>query len=191
LSSVTKAKISLKEGIIELEGSEAFVTKHLEAFKKDIARMKVASENQEHQTSDFDNQNSPKKKRKAKGTTPRIVQPIPLDLKQKENILGFKEFYKQKSPKSDMERVAVIAYYLKKYHNKNNIEAGHVVSCCKEVHCRVPADIKQTFKNAQHRYGWVKVLENGKFAEITIQGENLVENDLPRKRDAERIKAAA
>jgi hypothetical protein len=190
--SVTKAKINLKEGTIELEGSEVFVTKQLEIFTKEMQSRKfeMEGETETDQTKSPEVQTTEGKRRKRKGVTPRIVAAIALDLKQKGDKPALKDFYKQKAPSTDMERVTVFAYYAKKYLSMDKIEAGHVVSCCKEVHCRIPADIGQTFYNAQQHHAWLKVEKNGKFASITIQGENLVENDLPRKKDATANKTA-
>lgn len=187
MSVVTKAKINLKEGTIELEGSEAFVIKQLETFTKEMKGFKP--ETDQGRGSETDTTGS-RKRRKRVAKTPRIVAAISLDLKQKGEKPALKDFYKQKAPTTDMERVTIFAYYLKKYLSIDKTEAGHVVSCCKEVHCRIPADIPQTFYNAQQHHAWVKVEKNGKFASITIQGENLIENDLPRKKDATRNKTA-
>lgn len=185
MSVITKAKINLKEGTIELEGSEAFVTGQLQTFTKEMKGLRFKPETE----SGSELGTSQRRKRK-KSATPRLVAAIALDLTEKGEKPALKDFYKLKAPKTDMERVTVFAYYLKKYLSTNKIEAGHVVSCCKEVHCRIPTDIPQTFYNAQQHYAWVKVEESGKFASITIPGENLVETELPRKKDVTTSKTA-
>jgi hypothetical protein len=189
LSIVTKAKINLKEGTIDLEGSEAFVTAQLQIFAKEMKGLRFTPEIGTGKTGSSEAaETSEGRKRRRKGATPRLVAAIPLDLKAKDGKPDLKEFYKQKAPKSDMERVTLFAYYLKKYLNTDQIEAGHVVSCCKEVHCKIPADISQTFYNAQQHYAWLKAKEHGKLASITVQGDNLIETELPRKKDVTRSK---
>ena len=190
MSITTKAKINLKEGTVELEGSEGFVTKQLEIFAKEMKGLRIETETKPEEGKSPETQTPEEKKRRRKGVIPRLVAAIALDLKQKGENPALKDFYKQKAPSTDMERVTVFAYYLKKYLSIDKIEAGHIVSCCKEVHCRIPSDIGQTFYNTQQHHAWLKVEQNGKFAAITIQGENLVEKDLPRKKDATANKTA-
>lgn len=179
LSMVTKGKINLKEGTIELEGSETFVSKYLDLFKKEMKGTGFPSETETTDTG----ARTQKKRRQRIGKKPRLVAAIALDLKEKGEKPSLRSLYKGKNPKTNMEKVTVFAYYLKKHLKVNRIEAGHVVSCCKEVGCRVPADISQTFYNTQQLHAWLKVEEAGKFASITTQGENLVDIDLPRKKN--------
>ena len=129
------------------------------------------------------------KKHRRKNATPRIVQPIALDLKKTEKRPSLKDFYLQKNPITDMERATVFAYYLKKYLGIPKIEPGHMVSCCRDVSAKIPSDIGMTFYNAQKRYAWLQLDEKGK-AEISIQGENMIEG-LPRKKNAPQGKTTA
>jgi hypothetical protein len=192
--SSTKAKINLKEGIIELEGSENFVIKQLDIFKDLIQNQKSpplakAPESSINQSESTDDQNSEEKKHRRKNASPKIVQPIALDLKKTDNRPSLQEFYSTKNPKTAMEKATVFAYYLKKYLNTPKIEAGHVVSCCRAVSTKVPNDIGMTFYNAQKLYAWLQLDTSGK-AEISIQGENMVEA-LPRNKDVNKNKATA
>ena len=184
----TKAKMNLKEGTVELEGSEAFVSKYLDTFAKELKTIPTVKTESKMVTAQPETVTVEPQKRRRIGKTPRLVAAIPLDLKEEGDKPSLKDFYKGKAPSTDMERVTVFAYYLKKYLGIDKIEAGHVVSCCKDVNSRIPADIGQTFYNAQQHYAWVKVAENGKFASVTVQGDNLVENDLPREKNATRDK---
>jgi hypothetical protein len=189
LSMVTKAKINLKEGTIELEGSEAFVTKYLEEFRKQIQDIKFsetvtpAGKVKTHEVKE-------KPTKKKVGKTPQTVAPIPLDLKKKDDKPALRDFFKEKNPKSHMENLTVFAYYLKKHLNINEMQMGHVVSCCNEVERKVPSNIPMMFRNIQHFKGWVDVLTGGESAQITTQGENFVEFDLPRKENATADKTA-
>lgn len=186
---VTKAKINLKEGTVELEGSEAFVSKYLEEFRKQIQGIKFsetatpAGEVKTHEVKE-------KPTKKKVGKTFQTVAPIPLDLKKKDDKPALRDFFKLKNPKNYMENLTVFAYYLKKYLSINEMQMGHVVSCCKEVRCKVPANIPMMFKNIQHFKGWIDVLTGGESAQITTQGENYVEFDLPRKENVKADKTA-
>ncbi|MGA2384972.1 MAG: hypothetical protein ABSG33_00390 [Candidatus Bathyarchaeia archaeon] len=195
MSATTKAKINLKDGIIELEGSENFVTKQLDNFAQKIGNLTSPfPQPPKPDTDETGNDASQgaavdEKRRRKKNATPRIVPPLPLDLKKTNERPSLKEFYDQKKPKTDMERATVFAYYLKRYLNIKKIEPGHVVSCCKDVSAKVPSDIGMTFYNAQNLYAWLQLDETGK-AEISIQGENMVES-LPRKKDVSKDKTTA
>jgi hypothetical protein len=188
MSVVTKAKIDLRLGIIELEGSEAFVTKYLDSFKQEMKGFKF-SEIEPDTKKEKEKAESEKPKKKP-GKTPQTVAPIPLDLKAKDDRLALRDFFKNKDPKNYMENLTVFAYYLKKYMNISEMLTGHVVSCCKEVGRKVPTNIPMMFKNIKHFKGWVDVGTGGESATITTQGENFVEFDLPRKEHATKDKTA-
>ena len=180
MSGVTKAKINLKEGIIELEGNEDFVVKQLELFKKELQIPKTPIGG----TTSFEKDDSDKKERKKKaGKTIQTIEPIPLLLKG-DGQPSLESFYKEKKPKTSMEQLTVFAYYLQKFLSIKEMQKGHVVTCCREVKAKIPANISQMFYNIQQRHGWVDVGKFGETVTITTLGTDLVERDLPRKENA-------
>lgn len=183
--SVTKAKINLKEGTIELEGSEAFVTKYLDDFKKQMKEIKTTPLTEEEKTESSEEQ-KPKKLRK----TPQVITPIPLDLTEANGKQSLRAFYKEKNPKTFEEKLTVFAYYLKNYKKIEAMEAGHVVTCCKDVKSKVPSNIPELFKNIKRRHIWIDYEKKEGPVTITTTGENLVEFDLPRKENAKADKTA-
>lgn len=109
--------------------------------------------------------------------------------KQNEKKPALRTFAKEKGPANYTEKLTAFAYYMKKYLNTEQMKAGHVVSCCKEIKSKVPRNITQMFYNIQQHKGWLDVGEKGKYATITTAGENFVEFDLPRKENAKKGKA--
>jgi hypothetical protein len=188
MSAVTKAKIDLKLGTIELEGSEAFVTKYIDAFKQEMKGFKISEEELDLKK-DKEKIEREKIKRRT-GKTPQTVAPIPLDLKARDDNPSLRDFFEKKNPKSHEENLTVFAYYLKKYLNINEMLMGHVVSCCNEVKRKTPTNIPNMFYNIKHRKGWVDVGTKGESIIITTQGENFVEYDLLRKEHAPTDKTA-
>lgn len=167
LSIVTKAKINLIEGTIELEGSEAFVSKYLDEYGQEIKNLKrsVVDTSKDDQGK-AETVGTKKKAAKASQT----IIPIPLDLKAKNDKPSLRDFYKQKAPSSHWESVTIFAYYLREYLKIDKIEAGHVASCCKEVGIKVPTSIPQMFYDIQHDKGWLNVSDGRRFAEINTGG---------------------
>ncbi|MGA3059591.1 MAG: hypothetical protein ABSD92_04390 [Candidatus Bathyarchaeia archaeon] len=185
MSSTTKAKINLKEGTIELEGSEDFVIKQLESFQKQMQEVKISKPQEDLKQENSNTKTvTPLPKKKTVKVFPQMVAPIPLDLKAKDGKPSLREFFDEKKPKTQQEEITVFAYYLKHHLNINDMQTGHVISCCTEVKCRKPVNMLSSFKNIQHYKGWVDVGAGGESASITTSGENLVECDLPRKEDA-------
>ncbi len=195
MSSPTKAKINLKEGIIELEGSEAFVTKHLEIFTKDMKKTKpidIQGEKKEKtEKSDSSKKSEEKSKRKGSRSKPSVTpNPIDLDLKENGEKPALRNFVKQKKPKAFTEKLTVFAYYLKKNLGIEKMEAGHVVTCCREISSKIPRNIPQMFYDLEKIQGWLSCEDKRKYAVITTTGENFVKFDLPRKKNVATNKTA-
>ena len=190
--SNAKAKINLKEGTIELEGSESFVDKYLAGFQQQLieAAKNPTPESPPQPPVILTKDELDKAGKKKPAKLAQTVIPIPLDLKGKDGSPPLREFYEQKNPKTLWESLAVFAYYLKEYLKIDRMEAGHVAACCKEVNIKVPTSIPQMFYDIQHQKGWLNIYDKRKFAEINTAGENYVKYDLPRKEDAPKDKAA-
>ena len=90
-----------------------------------------------------------------------------------------RDFVHEKQPKTNEERYAVILYYLQKVISLDSLNADHVYTAFKDANIRVPKDIPGGLRKAGERKGWVNT-EDRSDIKITVNGENLVEHDLPR-----------
>ncbi len=200
--SVSEARftINVKEGVVELEGKESFVDKHLEKFeeifkiavKEAIARgvepipalrdptiPTLPSKEPPAQPVDI-----PDQKEKPSSSTrhaPRAVptiHPIPVDLKVGESKVGLRDFYAEKKPTNHYEKVAVFAYYLNKFNKLPEVKFGEILSCYEEVNEKKPS-ILDIVKNSLRYKGWLEPGSEKYSARLTISGENFVKFDLP------------
>lgn len=205
--SEARFTINVREGMVELEGKESFVDKHLEKFqeifkmavKEAITRgvdqsfkLKTQSAppslpeelSRSKDTSPVIEQPLPQPNRSNTSTTkhsarPAItIHPIPVDLKANEKKIGLREFYAQKKPTNHYEKTAVFVYYLTKFNNQQEIRFGEILSCYDEVNEKKPS-IADIVKNSIRYKGWLDQGSEKYTALLTISGENFVKFDLP------------
>ena len=199
--------INVREGMVELEGKESFVDKHLEKFEE-IFKMAVKEAitrgveqslelkehsaqaalpvelAQERDTSAVIEHTLPQP-HKSNGSgakhsaRPAItIHPIPVDLKANESKIGLREFYADKKPANHYEKTAVFVYYLTKFNNQQEVKFGEILSCYDEVNEKKPS-IADIVKNSIRYKGWLDQGPEKYSALLTISGENFVKFDLP------------
>jgi len=196
-----KFKINIKEGIVEIEGSDVFVERHLEKFeeicktaiqevvarritdaRKTKGKYMLDNNPQQYEITPISTRHAEKTSSKHMNRLHTPLPPIPVDLKANQNKIGLREFYNQKRPFSHYEKTAVFVYYLTKFNHKPEVKFGEILSCYDEVDERKPS-IFDIVKNSIRYKGWL-AQGSDKFATVlTISGENFVGFDLPQHRD--------
>jgi hypothetical protein len=204
--SEARFTINVREGMVELEGKESFVDKHLEKFEE-IFKMAVkeaithgveqglelkARSTQgalpevleEHKGDPFVTDQPLLQTQKTSSSTrhaPRpalVIHPMPVDLKANESKIGLRDFYAEKRPGNHYEKTAVFVYYLTKFNNQQDIKFGEVLSCYDEVNEKKPS-IADIVKNSIRYKGWLDHGSEKYTTRLTISGENFVKFDLP------------
>jgi hypothetical protein len=203
-NSEARFTINVKEGVVELEGKEGFVDRHLEkfeeifkmavkeamtrgleqniAFKAEPAQTaltqlphKVPSEIEQEAPLQL----QPKGSSGKHALRPAItIHPIPVDLKANESKVGLREFYAEKKPSNHYEKAAVFAYYLTKFNKQQEVKFGEILSCYEEVDEKKPS-IVDIVKNLIRYKGWLEQGSEKYGTCLTISGENFVKFDLP------------
>ena len=93
-----------------------------------------------------------------------------------------KGFFAEKKPKTDMDQVLVICYWLQHILAVPAITPGHVLSGLKHVAEPIPKDLAQTIRNAAKKKGWFNVSDINAIR-LTTVGENVVEHELGKVAD--------
>jgi hypothetical protein len=186
---MTKLKIDLLNGILEVEGEESFVTKIYDDYKQkldvnytsDIA-IKSKSLPVERSLTSFTGENiiksktTTKKKTSSRGESNKFIE---ID-GGVDTVQELKAFYEEKSPRNGFERNAVFVYFLQKNKGMTDISVDHIYSCHKLVEVPVPNALKQNLFDTAHRKHWINTTDMNNIT-ITTPGENLVEHTLPFK----------
>ncbi len=182
---MSRLKIDLVSGVIEVEGEETFVQGIYDEYKVqlqeinkfDVRKTHLANSPTLAPTPGPEKNKVTKVKRNKQNLTPTFVKDLDLSSK---NGKSLRDFFGEKTPSSAMESNAVFVYYLQKTANVSNIDFNHVYTCYKDVGVRRPTALKQSLIDTASGKGWLNTssLTNLK---LTTSGENFVELDLPRE----------
>lgn len=112
-----------------------------------------------------------------RSVVPENVPPPP----GRETAANIKSFISQKSPRSDRQLAATVAYYHRfvapEAERKDHIGAEDVIEACRQADCKRPKSPLQTLINAFHE-GYLDRDKRGRY-KINSVGENLVAMVLP------------
>lgn len=192
---MTKLKIDLKTGVLEVEGEEAFVKEIYQDYKDRLSSAgDFSSDNQIEDTQDDDisARNSEQKKAEpAKRKSAKVKDGnkrkesyslvTNLDLLAKGNKKALKDFYNEKAPSNAMEKNAVFVYYLQKEAKITAITVNHVYTCYKHVGVPVPGAFRQSLADTSSKKGWIDTKSMDSITIPTL-GENFVEHELRKKK---------
>jgi hypothetical protein len=197
-----KFKIDVKQGVVELEGSETFVDKHLNKFEeiftsaiKQTMTQGIIHSITDNSLSALQQQNSEPKSdvsklelakannsnnKHATKQSPNLP-PIPVDLKANVKKVGLREFYAEKNPSNHYEKTVLFVYYLTKINRQTEVKYGEILSCYEEVDEKKPS-ITDIIKNTIRYKGWLEPGSSKFITRLTISGENFVKFDLPQQK---------
>ena len=202
-----KFKIDVKQGVVELDGSETFVDKHLDKFEEiftsaikqtmiqgiihsitddNVSALQQNSEPKSNVSklelakANNNNSNSNSNNKHATKQSPNLP-PIPVDLKANVKKVGLREFYTEKNPSNHYENTVVFVYYLTKINKQTEVKYGEILSCYEEVGEKKPS-ITDIIKNTIRYKGWLEPGTSKFITRLTISGENFVKFDLPQQK---------
>lgn len=111
-----------------------------------------------------------------------IVKDLNLKPKEKKSL---DEFAGGKKPNSHYEKSTVAAYYLKHELGLAAVTESHIYTCFKHMKWRIPANLSNALAYTASHHGWLDT-SNLQDIKVTTMGENLVEHDLPKKKEPKR-----
>jgi hypothetical protein len=180
-----KLRIDISQGILEVEGSEIFVSKIYQDFKENLARKfqvnSVATPPPSHQqipTEKSTGQSKKKRKVSSGIKTPSLAKD--LDLLGKDKGVSLKTYISSYvAPKSAMEWNVLFVYYLQKILEIPAVGIDHIYTCYKHLNVKPPNNLYQSLVDTAHRKGSINT-DSVDSITVTMVGENLIEHEIPR-----------
>ncbi len=202
----TKLKIDLSQGLLEVEGTEAFVRNIYADFKAHFAGIAPPE--------DKPAKRRPRRKKPEPAVTEQAkpepkslpdvsgadLEPTPaetpvqksptrsrtttytytiiddIELAGTKNYPSLVDFMDSKLPITNEEHNIVFLYYLQHLLKVKPITINHLYTCYRSAKIRAPLNIENTFDQR----GWIKVAKNGNMT-LTDAGKKYVEQSLPKK----------
>jgi hypothetical protein len=193
----TKAKIDLKAGVVELEGSEEFVRLHLEKFS---AMFQVGTPHRQESELGASAPPTPGEplpvatKRKPRSKVPAVsraskgptkskrIEPARFDIHKSGSTASLEDFLKEKNPKSAGDVIAVIGYYLTQMKGAPSFSEGNIEYAYRTLQLKGrPTHLRQIIINKKNQKDLFEHAgEDGSWT-LTRSGEIYVDEKLPAK----------
>ncbi|MGH1487645.1 MAG: hypothetical protein ACRBCI_15630 [Cellvibrionaceae bacterium] len=189
----TKLKIDISIGILEVEGTEAFVKVIYDDFKDQLGKTERANpvDPIKQPIGKDSTPNKTPKSKKAKMTTtatqkgkakkaPQLLKN--LDLSGGTGKPSLKEFYLSYAHKTNYERNLIFVYYLKQKLNTDKVTLDHIFTCYRHVGQKLPKALEQGMRDTASEKGWVDI-DNLDDIQVPVAGINHIEHDLEKAGD--------
>jgi len=177
----TSVRIDVSQGIVEVEGSEAFVKAVYDDFKGKIATgpkpaPPAGPKDRPKRKLAAGDGSGEKKSRRSRPKDVKVVDD--LDLAGSDSIMSLRDFYAQYGATTNLVRNVIFVRYLKNEMKIEKVTVDHVFTCYRNIPgLRIPGDIKQSLLDARRLHNW---LDTSSLDDITmtIHGTNYFEHDL-------------
>lgn len=189
MTSVAKARIDVNSGIIELEGSEEFVTKYLDEFKTQIktqsnpsGRLRQAGDSGKKETKTVQREKDAGERKKS---GPRKIDVEEFEVKgdSKTQVPSLKAFLEEKkamekSPKT----ILAIGYYITHIRSKEEFSEGNIEFAYKALQLTGrPANLHQVLINRKNKERWYEQGSDSTHWKLGRLGQLYVEESMPDK----------
>jgi len=176
----TKVLINVKEGILELSGSEAFVSKYLDIYHTAIK----FGDNKVHMTTvipeavKIEDKGASKQVRR-KGSRSKSIPLEKFDLHKDSKSPSLEEFLQAKNPgKRVADYIAIIGYYITKIKGSVSFCEGNVDYAFRTLNIpNRPVHLRQIMINAKNNDDLFDLNEDGSWS-MSRTGEIFVEEKL-------------
>lgn len=187
--SNTKVKISIGDGSFEIEGSEEFVTKHLEEFKGLLsgsgksALSEKAPKAQTKKTTKRANEGIEKEEKSSTRSKTRAkkVEAERFDIHEGDEKPSLHDFFNEKKPgRANGARIAVIGYYITEILGQDSFSEGQVEYAYKMLKINRPNHLHQIMINNKNEKDYYEPTEGDESNwQLTRTGEIFVADNLP------------
>lgn len=182
----TKAKINLKEGTIELEGSESFVSGYLDEFKELLEAPQKTERQSPPPAPKAAAKKAPAKKAAAsKATTGKKAAPKVsmerFDIHGGNDIPSLSKFMEEKKPGTGNGNIiAVMGFYITDLLGNDNFTEGQIEYAYKMLKLKRPAHLRQIMINEKNKRDLFEAdAEDSTLWSLTRTGEIYVSDSLP------------
>jgi hypothetical protein len=209
--TAAKLRIDLSLGLIEVEGSEAFILELYSDFKERISHpAPLAIQSSKAVIGESSDSVEPETLETYKAAAAPKASPAPnvatktaatngarkpkrsrkeepkllTDLDLNQGKLGrLKEFHAKYAPKTNMEQNVIFTYFLKDGLGLDEISEDHLFTCYRTVGIKIPKALRQSVLDTAQTRGWVDTDATG-LIRLTTVGRNHIEHDIAKNADA-------